>query len=131
MSLSIAIEIPKITKTEAQSIFNRINSTNLVTFAWHPGNYEHFEITPGHDLLTDEADWNADFWDFQSNMLPYLAQAVDRFGEVYSGPFRFSALWISDKPNVTIKVSPSELSSLIRANRIGTKTVYLVNERAI
>lgn len=128
MSLSIAIDIPKITKTEAQSIFDRINSTNLTTFAWHPRNYEHFEIAPGRALLTDEADWDTDFWDLESNMLPHLAQAVDRFSEAYSGPFRFSALWISDKPNVTIKISVSELTSLIRSNRIGTKTVYLVNE---
>jgi len=77
-------------------------------------------------MLTDEADWNAPAWDIQPTLLPPLANSLAFISERAANGLILEALWAGDRPEKNLKVSPDELLSIVRENRIGTKTRYIV-----
>lgn len=77
-------------------------------------------------MLTDDADWNAPAWDIQPTLLPHLANSLALISDRASEGFTFEALWAGDKPEKYLEVSPNELLSIVRENRVGTKTRYIV-----
>lgn len=79
-----------------------------------------------HDLLTDEADWNAEFWDFRVPGLEDFAQKISRLYAVSNGAFTFQALWSGDKPTKVENLSLDEFLCALRDNKIGTRTKYVV-----
>lgn len=79
-----------------------------------------------HDLLTDGADWNAEFWDFQRSGLETLAEKITKLYAVSNGGFTFQAVWPGNQVSKVESLSLSEFLEIIRANRIGTKTKYVV-----
>ena len=80
-------------------------------------------------MLTDNADWNTEFWDFESVWLQPAADVLAKINERVPNGFIVQALWAGDKPEETIKLSFEELHSLVLKNQIKTKTKYVVENR--
>jgi hypothetical protein len=75
-------------------------------------------------LLSDAADWDADFWATRPEILDQLARTLQII--VDEGPPRLTAeaLWIGETPRQTSRVTAAELIELARSSRLGTKTRY-------
>ena len=75
-------------------------------------------------LLSDAADWDADFWAMRREILDQLARTLQIM--VDEGPPRLTveALWIGETPRETSRVTAEELVALARSSRLGTKTRY-------
>ena len=83
-----------------------------------------------HDHLTDNADWTAEFWDFDSKHLQTYAAQLERIFSGSIGGFEFQALWVEDKPTQTLELTIQEFLDAIRNSKIGTKTKYVVRKNA-
>ncbi len=81
-------------------------------------------------MLTDDADWNAEFWDFQPSVLPPTANLLANINERVPNGFIVEALWAGDKPEETLTVSIDELKDLVLKNQIKTKAKYVVENNA-
>ena len=81
-------------------------------------------------MLTDNADWNDEFWDFQISLLPPTAKLLADICERVPNGFTVEALWAGDKPEETLTVSLAELSNLVLKNQIKTKAKYVVENNA-
>lgn len=81
-----------------------------------------------HDQLTDNADWNNEFWDFNIGYLPSYAAKIESLYNQSAKGFSFSALWIGDNPTNVSNVSINEFINAIKANKIGTKTKYVISK---
>ena len=79
-----------------------------------------------HDLLGDDADPNAEYWDFQSPGLETFARKLAKLYVVSNGAFTFQATWSGVEPSIFINLSIDEFIETVKHNRIGTKTKYLV-----
>jgi len=93
------------------------------------GNPSSEYFMPGyelHDLLTDEADWNAEYWDFRLSELEEFAQKIRKLYVVSNGGFTFQATWAGGKPSKIESLSLEAFLRALRGNKIGTKTKYVV-----
>ena len=81
-------------------------------------------------MLTDNADWNDEFWDLQPAVLPHTANLLCLINERVPNGFIFEALWAGDAPSETLQVSFAELQSLVLKNQIKTKAKYVVENKA-
>lgn len=79
-----------------------------------------------HDMLTDDADWNAEYWDFRRPDLEKFAEKIAKLYAVSNGGFTFQAIWSGDKHSKTEYLSLNEFLETIKTNRIGTRTKYVV-----
>ncbi len=77
-------------------------------------------------MLTDEADWGQPYWDIRPEVLPLIANTVERLASSLKEPFVFGALWAGDRPEQSTAVTAAELAELIRAGTIRQKTKYNV-----
>ena len=83
-----------------------------------------------HDHLTDDADWNAEFWDFDAEYLQAYSKKLERMFSLSANGIEFQALWVGDKPTTTRNLSLEEFLEAVRNNKIGTKTKYIVRKNA-
>lgn len=77
-----------------------------------------------HDILSDEADWNALTWAMRPDGLERLAVTLEWLFERLPGELTFEALW-GEEPGEQV-VTRAELLRVVRAGRIGTRTRYRV-----
>ena len=75
-------------------------------------------------LLTDDADWNADAWAMRPEILERLARTLQILADEGPSSLCVEALWIGETPNQTARVTASELATLARSSRLGTRTKY-------
>ncbi|MBD3615595.1 MAG: hypothetical protein HUJ22_03405 [Gracilimonas sp.] len=81
-----------------------------------------------HYYLTDQADWDAEYWDFDSEYLQdYAKMLEDLFSKSKNG-IEFQAMWIGEQPDKFVEVSINEFLEIVRSNKIGTSTRYIVNK---
>ena len=78
-------------------------------------------------MLSDQADRDDKYWDFLPESLIALSITLEKIGDIFQQNFVFEALWIGDKPTVIIEISLCDMLKIIRNNRIGEKTRYLVH----
>jgi hypothetical protein len=78
------------------------------------------------DLLTDNADWDAETWDIIPSYLPHISSVISNLYQHLSEGFLFEALWAGDSPTVRKEVSIAEMVQIIQNNKIETKTTYQV-----
>jgi hypothetical protein len=83
-----------------------------------------------HDHLTDDADWNAEYWDFDAEFLQAYSKKLERMFSLSANGIEFQALWVGDKPTKTLNLSLEEFLETVRNNKIGTKTKYIVRKNA-
>lgn len=77
-------------------------------------------------MLTEQADWNAPAWDVRPELLQPLANTLAFISERAPAGFVLEALWAGDNPEKSVEISIDDLLDLVRENRMGTKTRYIV-----
>ena len=79
----------------------------------------------GCPLLTACADFAADFWDLEPNVIPALEMALTAIAREANG-FTLSALWAGDNIESTSNLSLAEFVADLRANRLRNAHLYRV-----
>lgn len=139
MCFIMSVELLNMPKRETEILANQVSSSSALlhvkgsTSLFGRGNLRLGISEEGGcacSMLTDEADWNAAFWDIQPEMLPHLADVLSFIAERVVGSFAFEDLWVGEKPKETVEVSPDDLKDAVLKNRIGTKVRYVVSGRA-
>jgi hypothetical protein len=83
-----------------------------------------------HDCLTDNADWNDEYWDFyQDCVIPFIS-VLKRTYEASTKGIEFQAIWAGDKPELTIELPIEQLLNAIITNKVSTRAKYVVNKNA-
>lgn len=81
-------------------------------------------VPSAHDLLTDDADWNAETWAMEAVGLQDLASTFAwLFGRV-AGSMSVEATWAGEQTTAVRDVSRDEMLDIVRAGAIGTRTTY-------
>lgn len=78
------------------------------------------------NLLSDDTDRNAEYWDFQQPGLEQFTEKLSKLYVVSNGGFTFQAIWSGEKPSRIENLSISEFLNTVRSSKIGTKTKYVV-----
>ena len=73
-------------------------------------------------LLSDDADWDADFWAMRPEILEQLARTLQIVVDEDSRRLTVEVLWVGETPRQTARVTAAELVALTRSSRLGTKT---------
>ena len=83
-----------------------------------------------HDYLTEKADWDAEFWDFEIDYLQNFSEILEKLYQASRNGFVFQALWVGDEPVNVVEISIDEFIDIVRRNRIGTKSQYLIKKNS-
>lgn len=81
-----------------------------------------------HDCLTDNADWNDEYWDFYPNCLGDFTSIIKRAFEASTKGIEFQAIWAGDIPELTVEVTIGELLNTFSSNKVKNRAVYVVNK---
>lgn len=81
-----------------------------------------------HDLLTEGADWSAQYWSMDLSKLEPLAEAIQLIYELSPAGIAVKAIWAGDKPSHELELSVSELADFVRKSCLGTRTEYIVRK---
>ena len=134
MSLLSYIEPKNCSHEELEKVLSEINHPDILGIRCSPRtslfglikNTQPYLELWLHDLLTDDADWNADTWDMNQSGLDALASFLELFSQKIGKDFSFQAIWAGDKVEVNRELTTGELVQIVRSNNIGTKTNYIV-----
>ncbi len=83
-----------------------------------------------HDHLTDQADWDAEYWDFDADYLKEYQKLIEKIFKRSANGIAFQALWVGEEPTKVIHMTIDEFLKVIENNYIGTKTKYIVQKSA-
>ena len=125
--LQAIVQAPWLAKKRAKTIARDSRRQDGFTVAADGplfGGPWRLSISRVHDLLTDEADWNAMTWDMDPAGLERLAVTVEWLYEELPREFTFEAL-AGENP-IEKRVSRPELLRIVRAGQIGTRTRYRI-----
>lgn len=75
-------------------------------------------------LLTDQADWGADTWDMDPDLLPKLAVTIEELSRHATLPMTVEALWVGDEPLKRVQLTLNAFLDIVRTGRLGTRTAY-------
>ena len=81
-----------------------------------------------HDYLTDQADWNSEYWDFDSEFLLKYSITVNEIINSSSSGITFQALWVGENPSEIIELTIKELIKTIENNKIKTRAKYIARK---
>ena len=83
-----------------------------------------------HDYLTDNADWNNEFWEFEPKFIKHYGEKILAvFNESVNG-ITFQAIWAGETPINTENLTIEQFLDVIEQNKIATKTKYVVRKYA-
>jgi hypothetical protein len=125
--LRAIIQAPWLAKKRAKAIARESRRQDGFTVAADGpliGGPWRLSISKAHELLTDEADWNAMTWDMDPAGLERLAVTLEWLHEELPGEFTFQALAGEDP--IEKRVSRPELLRIVRVGQIGTRTRYRI-----
>jgi hypothetical protein len=83
------------------------------------------EIPELHEYLTDDADWDADTWDFEPEGRERLARTLGWLYERLPDAFVFAATWGPDTID-ELDIDRAELLTVVESNAVSTGTHYKV-----
>ena len=83
-----------------------------------------------HDFLTDNADWNNEYWEFEKDRLLSFSHVIREHFNHSGYGITFQAIWAGENIKSTVNLSISELTNLILQNKISTKFKYIVIKNA-
>jgi len=83
-----------------------------------------------HDLLTDDADWDAEYWDFYPEQLLQYTKMLNEIIKASSKGITFQALWAGENATEVIELTDKELLNLVNSNKIKTSAKYIANKSA-
>jgi hypothetical protein len=75
-------------------------------------------------LLSDDADWHADFWAMRPEVRERLAATLQVLVEEGPSDLTIEALWNGASALQTVRVTEAELVQLARTSRVGTRSRY-------
>lgn len=140
MCLILSVELSQMPKKEAELFAAQTLSSSVElyfqgTTSFFGRDNARFNISEAGQgcacsMLTDDADCNFEFWDFQPSLLPPTASLLANINERVPNGFIVEALWAGDKPEETLTVSIDELKDLVLKNQIKTKAKYVVENNA-
>ncbi len=79
------------------------------------------------DLLSDEADWDAETWAMQPDALARLESAMSWLLDQVDGEVLVEALWDGDRATSETDISRAGFLGIVRAGELGTKTRYVID----
>jgi hypothetical protein len=136
MCLTISVEFRGIGRKEAESIVAQTLSNKLELQLQEPVSlfgprtpfFSLSEVGEGCacSMLTDNADWNAPTWEFQSTLLEDLASSLEMLCKQAPNGLVLEALWAGDKAKEILEVSCTQLLDIIRSNSISTGAKYFI-----
>jgi hypothetical protein len=83
-------------------------------------------IRDGGDLLTDEAEPEAPYWDMNAAELPALAATLRVLGDELPQGFGFRATWTGSEVREERVLGADELAEIALASRLNEFTLYRV-----
>ena len=83
-----------------------------------------------HDLLTDNADWDDEYWDFYPDDLLKYSKLIEEIINSSSKGIVFQALWAGEKATETIELFATDFLTLIETNKIKTTAKYIARKIA-
>lgn len=83
-----------------------------------------------HDHLTDQADWNSEYWDFETEYLLQYSKSIKKIYNSSTNGITFQALWAGEIASENIELSLSELLKTIETNKIKTRAKYSARKNA-
>ena len=83
-------------------------------------------IPDAHDLLTDNADWNAETWAMEADGLQDLASTFAWLFGLVAGSMTIEATWAGEQTTTVRDVSRDEMLDIVRAGALATRTTYKV-----
>jgi hypothetical protein len=126
--LVIEICVEGLSRRDAKGIAHKSRERGGIRIHAHGGllsSSPGLAIPAAHDLLTDDADWDADTWAMDPDGLQEVASTVNRLFGVVDAPMILEALW-GNQVAIVEEVSRAEMLSVIRAGALGTQTRYIV-----
>jgi hypothetical protein len=78
------------------------------------------------NMLTDNSDWGAEYWEFHESALESFANTVKKIGEYCPKGFSLEAFWVGEVKKMECRLSLQELVDVIMANKVETLTQYIV-----
>ncbi|MGF1451003.1 MAG: hypothetical protein ACFB21_02875 [Opitutales bacterium] len=82
-----------------------------------------------NDALTDDADWDDQYWDFEKEKLSEVKEQIRKKYSDSSEGITFAALWAGDEPEHEIEESIEGLLQRFDECRIGTKDRYILTKK--
>lgn len=134
MSLLSYIEPNNCSQEELESVLSEIKCPDILDVKCSPRrslfglikNTQPYLELLLHDMLTDNADWNADTWDMNQSGLDALASFFELFSQKISNDFSFQAIWAGGEVEINKALTIGELVQIVKSGNIGTRTKYLV-----
>jgi len=83
-----------------------------------------------HDCLTDDADWNDEYWSFNQNCINNFNQLLLKTYEESTKGIKLQAIWAGDSVKIHIEVTINELIQTFETNKLSTSAEYIVNKSA-
>lgn len=81
-----------------------------------------------HDLLTDAADWNAEYWDMHLDKVEPLVEALRDIYKLSPAGITVRANWAGNTPTSEEELSIDEMLNIVRNSRLGTLTNYVIRK---
>ena len=83
-----------------------------------------------HDLLSDDADWNDEYWKFELDEMDKFISMLTSYYQESPNGIKFSAIFSPDIVESVCNLTIEELICKLLNNQIGTKTEYVVTKNA-
>ena len=80
-------------------------------------------------LLSDDDEEDGPAWSMRPEVVEPLALTLEALAQSGPLPLTLEALWIGDRPNDEVQITPSDVAALVRRQGLGTTTRYII-ERA-
>ncbi|XPV70629.1 MAG: hypothetical protein ACNI25_08580 [Halarcobacter sp.] len=87
--------------------------------------YEKMHINL-HDFLSDEADWNDEFWIFEKSKLAHISNELNKIFNYSKNGITFTSIWSGDYIKSEQEVSIKQFIDIIKNNKIGTHIKYII-----
>jgi len=137
MCLLLVIDAPASARPQLEDVGRSLSAGGLQLHVQHPsrwswGRSERVRAMVSESgncacsLLTDAADWEAEYWSLRSDVLPSLAEVLEAISEHGVEEFTIEARWSGDSVGREQQVSTPEMLARIREGRLGTRTRYTV-----
>ena len=81
-----------------------------------------------HDALTDDADWDAEYWDFDQEKLQDAKRMVTREYEQSAEGIRVAINWVSVPVEKDINETVESLINWFNCSKIGTRERYTLRK---
>lgn len=125
MSLQMHVEFTGASPAKVRGLAQHAQGLGLpVSYCRTP--HPAISLDEAHAALTDQADWNAQYWDMDTAARLRLDGALRALYQIAPSDILVWAIWSGDRVAEERSVSLEELSEIVRDGRLETRTRYHV-----